>query len=263
MCGECTGTGRVGATCDDPSVAITSESRKRLWGRSGNRCAKCRAELVRPDENGLPGALLGEEAHIVAQSPGGARYAHLDPVVRDGYENLILLCANDHTEVDAQPSRYTVAHLRTMKRRHELWVATRLHVGPSDGAEPTLATLMRSGDDLWPLLHVALGWQVGTAEDLSDEEEDLIDGALQLFTDWCDISSDVEGQGFRAVREARRSLTSELNKLAEAGFFVLAGRREASFGGGAVTGAVVVLEVVRPEELQELHVPIDTAPSQP
>lgn len=253
----------VGSACDHLEVAITSESRKRLWGRSGNRCAKCRAELVRPDDGGLAGALIGEEAHIIARSPGGPRYAPLDPRARDAYENLILLCANDHAEVDAQPSHHTVEHLRTMKRGHELWVATRLHVGPSESARPTLATQMRSGDDLWPLLHEALGWQVGTPEDLSDDEEDLIDGALQLFTDWCDISADVEGQGFQALRDAKRSLTSELSELAAAGFFVLAGQREASFGGGAVTGSVVVLEVVRPEELEELRVPADTSPSQP
>jgi hypothetical protein len=62
-----------------PRMAIKAETRKRLWGRSGNRCAKCRAELVRSDEGGLPGALVGEEAHIIARSPGGARYEPLDP----------------------------------------------------------------------------------------------------------------------------------------------------------------------------------------
>ena len=74
-----------------PRMAIKAETRKRLWGRSGNRCAKCRAELVRSDEGGFPGALVGEEAHIIARSPGGARYEPLDPQARDGYDNLILL----------------------------------------------------------------------------------------------------------------------------------------------------------------------------
>lgn len=236
-------------------VAITSETRKRLWGRSGNRCARCRQELVRPDAGDLRGALVGEEAHIIAKSPGGARYAPLDPKVRDGYDNLILLCANDHTKVDAQPDHYTVERLRSTKHRHELWVRTRLHVdSPADEEDGTVATVMRSGDDLWTLLDGALGWQVGMPEGLTDEEEDLIDSAVQTFTDWCDISSDVQAQGFRATRDAKRSLTGELNELARAGFLVLAGQRQAAFAGGALTGPCVVLEVVRAEQLEALRV---------
>ncbi len=205
-------------------MAISSETRKRLWGRSGNSCAKCRHELVRPDAGDLRGALVGEEAHIIAKSSGGARYAPLASKVRDGYDNLILLCANDHIEVDTQPDHYTVERLRSMKRQHELWVRTRLHVrSPADEEEGTVATLMSSGDDLWTLLDGALGWQVGMPEDLTDEEEDLIDSAVQTFTDWCDISSDVEAQGFRAMRDAKRSLTGELNELAQAGFLSLRG----------------------------------------
>ncbi len=234
-------------------MTIASETRKRLWGRSGNRCAKCRQELVRPDEGDQPGALVGEEAHIVARSPDGPRFEPLDPEVRDGYGNLILLCANDHTEVDAQPTRHAVEDLRSMKRQHELWVATRLQVGACADEGTTLATLMRTGDDLWPLLHQALGWQVRMPEGLTDEQADLIDGAIQVFTDWCDISSDVEAQGFRAIRDAVRSLKGELDALAAAGFLVLGGQRVASVGGGLVTGPVVLLEVVRPDELEALR----------
>lgn len=238
-------------------VAISGEARKRLWGRSGNRCAKCRQELVRPDAGDLRGALIGEEAHIIAKSPGGARYAPLAPKVRDGYANLILLCANDHIEVDAQPGSYTAERLQAMKDRHELWVSSRLHVGSRDDQEDdgTLATVMLSGDDLWPLFNGALGWQVGMPERLAHEEEDLIDRAVQTFTDWCDISSEVEAQGFRATRDAKRSLTGELTELAQSGFLVLAGQRQATFAGGALTGPCVVLQVVRPEQLEALRVP--------
>lgn len=235
-------------------MTIKAETRKRLWGRSGNRCAKCRAELVRPDEGGLPGALVGEEAHIVARSPGGARYDPLDPKVRDGYDNLILLCANDHSEVDAQPSRYTMASLRTMKRRHELWVKARLQAPTSDDG-PTRATVMRSGDDLWPLISRAFGWQLGIPEGLTEDEEDLMDSVLQTITDWCDISTDVEMQGLRSLREAKRSMTAEIDSLAGAGFLLLGGQRQAAWGGGEFVGPVVVLEVIRPEDFEPLGVP--------
>jgi len=240
--------------CDDRVVSITNETRKRLWGRSGNRCVLCRQELVRPDEEDLPGALVGEEAHIVARSPGGPRYELIEPEARDGYDNLILLCANDHTEIDAQPSRYTVEGLQTLKRRHELWVRTRLQSQPVDEA-PTLTTVMRSGDDLWPLILRALGWSFGMPEGLTDEEEDLVDEVLQTITDWCDISTDVELHGLRSVREAKRSMTTEIDSLTEAGFLLLGGQRQAAFGGGSVVGPVVVLEVVRPGQLEALRVP--------
>jgi hypothetical protein len=239
--------------CDHAEVTVTSEARKRLWGRSGNRCAICQAELVRRDESGLPGALIGEEAHIIARSPGGPRYERLEPAVRDGYDNLILLCANDHTQIDAQPSRYTTQYLRTLKHRHELWVQARLRTtGEDDG--PTLMTLMRSADDVWPLLSHAYGWSLGMPEQLTQEHEDLIDEALQTIADWCDISDDVEAQGLRAVRQAKRSITAELESLAQAGFLVLGGQRQAAFGGGTLVGPIFVLQVVRPDELDQLRI---------
>lgn len=72
-----------------------------------------------------------------------------------------------------------------MKRRHELWIKTRLH-HDGHGIQPgrTLATLMGSADQLWELLDAVLGWQVGMPEGLTVEEEDLIDNAMQVITDW-------------------------------------------------------------------------------
>lgn len=86
----------------------------------------CRLELVRDDQGSELGALVGQEAHITARSPGGPRYESVPVNVRDGYANLILLCANDHTEVDSQPERYTVERLGALKRDHETWVRERL-----------------------------------------------------------------------------------------------------------------------------------------
>lgn len=239
-------------------MAISNETRKRLWGRSGNRCAICQVELVRPDEGSLPGALIGEEAHIIARSPGGPRYDQLDPAIGDGYGNLVLLCANDHTEVDAQPSRYTTERLRVLKHRHELWVRTRLHT-PAEDHGPTLMALMHSADDVWPLLSNVYGWSLGMPEHLTCEQEDLIDDALQTIADWCDISDDVAAQGLRSVREAKRSITAELEALAQAGFLMLGGQRQASFAGASLVGPVLVLQVVRPEELDALRVPTPVA----
>jgi hypothetical protein len=69
--------GRYGCTCgrgdaqlgpgDDAAMGVASETRKRLWARSGKRCVPCRRELVRADIDGLSGALVGEVGAAVLQ----------------------------------------------------------------------------------------------------------------------------------------------------------------------------------------------------
>jgi HNH endonuclease len=102
-------------------AGISLKSHKMLWGRAAGRCSisSCRITLV---EEGA--GVLGEVAHIVAESPDGPRGS--DPLVadlRNEYGNLILLCPNHHTEIDKlQPDLYTVARLHQIKYEHERWV---------------------------------------------------------------------------------------------------------------------------------------------
>lgn len=238
------------------AVSTTDADRKRLWARSGNRCALCREELVRGDTDEFPGALVGQEAHIVAQSPGGPRYAPLEPAVRHSYDNLILLCANDHREVDTQPDRYGADHLRTLKRRHELWVQAMLSTPePMSAAGDLVAVVMSTGTGMWEHMCGSLGYSCGLPDDLTDDEAELVDGALQSFVDWGEISEDVISQGFRAVREAKKALQSELDALSGASFAVLATDTKGSWAGGVVRGRVAVLQVVRKSELEERRLP--------
>ena len=231
-------------------MAITSATRKRLWARSGNRCALCRQELVRNDVDDLDGALVGEEAHIVARSQGGPRYERLDPKVRDGHANVILLCANDHAEIDAHPTRYTVEGLQLLKLQHENWVATQLGERASgDSSSSTLATQMQSGSEIWDLTLGAFAYQYGSPEGLTDEDAELVDQALQTFTDWADVATEVVLQGFRAIREGKQSLQAELDALTAAGFVVLGGERQGHWDGGTLTGKIAVLEIVSAKNL--------------
>jgi hypothetical protein len=86
---------------------------KTLFARSGNRCAfpDCPELLVRDD-----GHIAAQICHIKASKRGGPRF---DPEQsteeRHGASNLILLCANHHAVVDAQPHAYTVEVLEEMK----------------------------------------------------------------------------------------------------------------------------------------------------
>jgi hypothetical protein len=123
-------------------VAVPSDTTiKKLFALSSNRCAfpGCPNHLIDPS-----GALLGRVCHIRADSPGGKRY---DPnqteAQRQGFANLIVLCANHHIVIDDNDITYTVAVLEDMKRRHEQ-MATKPFVISDDTARRILE-LMAAG----------------------------------------------------------------------------------------------------------------------
>ncbi len=102
-------------------MSVSPRVLKVLWARAGGVCSfpGCGLELAF-DAN----VLLGENAHIVAQSREGPRGEYEPPGGDiDGYENLILLCDVHHKVVDAQPATYTVAKLVQMRRDHETIMA--------------------------------------------------------------------------------------------------------------------------------------------
>ncbi len=90
---------------------------KRLFSRSGNRCAfpDCN-QIIATDE----GHLVGEVCHIEAASKGGERYnPQQSEDERASFENLIILCRNHHA-VTNDTVKYTVDVLRKMKADHEV-----------------------------------------------------------------------------------------------------------------------------------------------
>src|ERR1043165_4628174 len=106
-------------------MAISSRTRKLLWGRSGNRCTICRRELSKKnEENGH--TIYGDECHIISKSPDGPRHMSNLPIDYDGYENLILLCNIHHTEIDTEKLKYNTVYLLLLKNEHERWVKNTL-----------------------------------------------------------------------------------------------------------------------------------------
>lgn len=106
-------------------MAITVGTRKTLWTRAHNECAfpSCLQELAFDSEAVEDGSvqviIVGEEAHIRAQSPGGPRY-EADYADVDGYENLMLMCPTHHSMIDANKGKgYSVKALLRMKKDHE------------------------------------------------------------------------------------------------------------------------------------------------
>jgi len=108
-------------------VAIPVAQQRRLLQRSGNLCAfpTCHLLLTAPGTPDDPVVVLGEMAHIVAESPHGPRgTSPLTAEQRNQYPNLILLCNQHHQLIDSDGAvpTYTVERLTAMKEDHEKWV---------------------------------------------------------------------------------------------------------------------------------------------
>jgi hypothetical protein len=108
-------------------VSIPASQQRKLAQRSGNVCAfpDCRLLLTAEGPPGDPVVVLGQMAHIVAESPDGPRgESPLTLQQRNSYENLILLCSPHHQFIDAEANvpKYTVERLHAMKEAHERWV---------------------------------------------------------------------------------------------------------------------------------------------
>ncbi len=116
------------------AASISVRTRRRLWTRSGDRCAfeDCDESLLEPIEGVDDDTIVGIECHIVAQrdSPAVARsvssltdeerttFADLIEH-RHGYANLVLMCAKHARVIDDPRAGYDVARVVAMKRVHE------------------------------------------------------------------------------------------------------------------------------------------------
>jgi hypothetical protein len=97
-------------------AGITTKTVSDLFGLAAGRCSICKIPVVQREVK------IGEMAHIIAKRKGGARGAL--SVVGDinGYDNLILLCPNHHTEVDNNEAAYPLKRLHQIKDEHEAYV---------------------------------------------------------------------------------------------------------------------------------------------
>ena len=123
-----------------------ADERLKLWVRSGGRCALCKKYLLEGELTVRP-LLLGEGAHIVGRhdnesSPRGKD--ELPTSDRDLADNLILLCPDDHGEIDKRSvlDLATVEWLRERKREHEAWIREITGYDP----ERVTAILRMAGD---------------------------------------------------------------------------------------------------------------------
>lgn len=104
-------------------ATIPSATKQALWIAAAGRCQfrGCNKPVSR-DFLTKRAAKVGELAHIIADSPDGARgVAGLSEKLADDANNLMLACYDCHARVDrnGKDNEYTAAQLQAMKREHE------------------------------------------------------------------------------------------------------------------------------------------------
>lgn len=214
--------------------------RKRLWGRSGSRCAICNGELTELD--GLD-TIVGDEAHIRSPKPGGPRHDRTYAIADlNQYSNLILLCKQHHKLVDDNCDVFTVDLLEKLKTQHEARV--RRSLSPDDGPWVELPALQRvdNGSELTEIMVSAHAYFMSSDQPADEDEASLIGGLLQDAQDWGEIGDEVGPAG---RIQAAMSLDSQIKGLLERGLVVLGG-----LGRYRLTRDVVaptaVIRVIRP-----------------
>ena len=100
-----------------------------LYKRAGGKCCNCGASTFGPHTGRLDKYQnIGQAAHIAAAAPGGPRYnPNMPREERMSAKNGLWLCSNCHSLVDRDTEKFTLAHLKSIKRNGE--ERARLEVG--------------------------------------------------------------------------------------------------------------------------------------
>lgn len=215
-------------------MSIADGTRRLLWARSGDRCAKCKCLVTEDGVGSAPAIVIGLEYHIVRAKMGGPRFRPLEPAEVDSSDNLILLCPSDLAIVEKQPDQYPEDVLRNLKAKHEEWV--RLLPGPAHLSvrierDPgvTILHLIQSGRDLMAFAGGAHCFQFMTPEFAETAEAETVGGFVELVQDWAEIWREV------AISDRLRTdvdLTRRLEGLRAHGFIAYGTRRTDELTGG-------------------------------
>jgi hypothetical protein len=203
-------------------MSITSKERKKLWAKSGNRCAICKTELFSKEEADET-LNIGEECHIISSADKGPR--HKNGLLNyDTYENLLLLCRNHHKEIDTLIDSSPEELLMYMKSNHENWVKKTLDqsLDKDEKIQPKLLTRMTSGKDLLNILSGIHGCRTDYDEASTEEENEFIGSILQTLSDYADLS----GMGIEPFEKVKiaSQLSLLLKELELKGYFLFAER---------------------------------------
>lgn len=126
-----------------PRATIPPKTRQALWIAAGGRCEfrGCNKPVHR-DFLTKRSAVVGEFAHIIADSPDGARGEEgLSEALAKEERNLMLACFDCHSRVDrnGKNNEYTAKDLQEMKREHEIRIDL---IYSTNGVKDSLPILM-------------------------------------------------------------------------------------------------------------------------
>lgn len=246
-------------------MSITNKTRKVLWGRSGNRCAICKNEIVIDATAQDYESIIADGCHIISSRPNGPRHdPSFPPEELDSYDNLILLCRTHHKMVDDQTATFSSDILRQMKTNHELWVSQKLTKEEKpepvrfrrlEKNVPDFLFRLTTGKEVLDLVSNAMAYAFDHDELQSQEEVDLIGGFLQLAQDWGDLSANLEaGERVQTAYE----LTESLQAIEDAGFLVFGGRELQLMEGGVLAAPsnwpIAIMRVLRKDNESIMHV---------
>ena len=208
-------------------MAIKSKTRKILWAKSGNRCALCRIELVQ-NEIQEDNVIIGEECHIVSSSkengPRGQEILHCKDF--DDYDNLILLCANDHKRIDTMVDIYPVDKLILIKKMHEEWVKETLSIDPTtftnDRFKITCLKKVESGAELVKIIDGAHAFMFDNDHLKTSSEVKIIPPLFDLLEEYGDV---LDLMSFSDKAQLGLDLTDTIQKIENLEFILFGIKR--------------------------------------
>ncbi|WP_278718226.1 HNH endonuclease signature motif containing protein [Bacteroides caecimuris] len=198
-------------------MPISDKDRKRLWAKSGNRCAICRQELIMTNDN-QSDYNIGEECHIVSSKPNGPRHEN-GWENYDVYENLILLCRNHHKTIDdiSNILLFPKESLISIKSKHETWVKEEL----STTNKTDRVNLITTGSELAAILSGCYAMERSNDTISTKEDAEYIGSIWQTLTDYMDIYSDWEPYQQTQVEYDLQKL---LDEVSQKGYFIYGAR---------------------------------------
>ena len=246
-------------------MTVNNKTRKLFWGRSGNRCAICKSELILSSTDIDNESIVGEECHIISPRFDGPRYDPAYPKEKlDSYENLILLCGTHHKMVDDQIAAYESNVLRLIKSQHEVWISEKLEIGQKQRPIkikrvkkyiPSFLFRLTTGKEVMNIVSGAMAFSFDNDELKLEEEVELIGGFLQEVQDFGDLSPELEA-GEKVKTDF--NLSKLLNELEEKGFLVFGARELQILEGGIRSGVsgwpIAIIRVLRQESKEIIKI---------
>lgn len=207
-------------------MGISTKTRKSLWAKSGNRCAICRLELVQYEE-GEENVIIGQECHIVSSKqdgPRGDQKLHCSDF--DDFENLLLLCANDHKRIDTLTEVYAADKLVQLKKSYEDWVKSTLSADPitftNDKFKISSLKKVKYGTELIQLVDGAHAFMFDNDQLKTKEEVEIIPALLDFLKQYGNI---LDLMSFKDKAELGLDLENTIKEVEGLGFQIFGLKR--------------------------------------